>query len=162
MTPALQIDQRAEEWSDTDVLLRRNRLLLSLVVLTVAAGGLIQTLLDAVETRAFGYALSPMLSLMGLIASAVLAGIACLVMLFDRRFQALDRREQDQAEILALVGRSHGARRYREALQKHRMRLYVLDLIYMRCLAREEWSDSQRGGMPPEADSSSACGAAYA
>jgi hypothetical protein len=157
----MQIELRAEEWSDTDVLLRRNRLLLSVFVLTLAAGGLIQTLLAAVEARAFGYALAPMLSLLGLIASAVLGGIACLVMLFDRRFQPLDRRVQDQAEILALVGRSHGARRYREALHKHRVRLYVLDLIYMRRLAREEWGDSQRGEVPAEADST-ACGTAFA
>ncbi|MFY3549352.1 hypothetical protein [Achromobacter insolitus] len=61
MTPALQIDQRAEEWSDTDVLLRRNRLLLSLVVLTVAAGGLIQTLpnMRMVFINKYGAGLTP-------------------------------------------------------------------------------------------------------
>lgn len=161
MTPTLQIDLQAEEWSDTDVLLRRNRLLLSVIVLALAAGGLIQTLVDGVEARAFGYSLTPLLSLMALVASAVLGAVACLVMLFDRRFQPLDRRDRDQAEILALIGRSHGARRYREALQKHRVRLYAQDLIYMRRLAREEWGDSQRDEAPAEADST-ACGTAFA
>lgn len=160
-TSPMQIEHQAEEWSDTDVLLRRNRLMLSVIVLTSAAGGLIQTLLDGVEARAFGNSLAPILSLMALVASAILGAVACLVMLFDRRFQSLDRRPRDQAEILTLVARSHGARRYREVLQNYRNRLYVLDLIYMRRLAREEWVDSQVGARPAEAGSS-ACGTAFA